>query len=207
MQPEQDVKTWLLSAAGQQQAEQLATLPFWDTVTQIVVSSEAKTRLTVAPVIAQRQLPVQIEPRFDELHRPGGWVDDYAAQVQRAFAQPTQAAGEWEPAAVALARFQTGIVDLSQRFTGATVAVVGHGLTFSLYRAYLLGYDHVRFADWQQLTFAAVACVDPLTPQLLADFHPLTLYQAKEYTTRITQPITTPASQSPSLPQLPGSSG
>lgn len=173
MQPEQDVKTWLLSAAGQRQAEQLAMLPFWETVTQIVVSSEAKTRLTVAPAIVQRQLPIQIEPRFDELHRPGGWVDDYATQVQRAFAHPTQAAGEWEPAAVALARFQAGIADLCQRFPGATIAVVGHGLTFSLYRAHLLGYDLVRFADWQQLGFGAVALVDPITPQLLEDFHPL----------------------------------
>ena len=172
MQPEQDVKQWPLSAAGQQQAEHLATLPMWNDVMQLVVSSEAKTRLTVAPVIAQRHLPVLVDPRFDELHRPG-WVDDYATQVQRAFAQPSQSAGEWEPAAVALARFQAGIADLCQRFPGATVAVVGHGLTFSLYRAHLLGYDQVRFADWHQLPFAAVACVDPLTPQLLEDFLPL----------------------------------
>lgn len=175
MQPEYDVKTWLLSTTGQRQAEQLATLPMWNAITQIVVSSEAKTRLTVAPVIAQRQLPVQIEPRFSELHRPGGWVDDYAMQVQRAFAHPTQSAGEWESAAVALARFQAGIADLCQRFPDATVAVVGHGLIFSLYRAYLLGYDRVRFADWQQLAFAAVALVDPITSQLLADFRPLDL--------------------------------
>jgi broad specificity phosphatase PhoE len=174
IQPEQDVKLWPLSAAGQRQAEQLATLPMWNAITQIVVSSEIKTRLTVASAIAQRQLPVQMEPRFDELHRPG-WVEDYATQVQRAFAQPTQSAGEWEPAAVALARFQAGIADLCQRFPGATVAVVGHGLTFSLYRAYLLGYDQVRFSDWQQLAFGAVACVDPLTPQLLEDFRPLIL--------------------------------
>lgn len=172
MQPDQDAKQWPLSIVGQRQAEQLAALPIWNAVTQIVVSSEAKTRLTVAPVITQRHLPVAVEPRFDELHRPG-WVADYATQVQRAFAHPTQAAGEWEPAAVALARCQAGIADLCQHYTGATVAVVGHGLTFSLYRSYLLGYDHVRFADWQQLAFAAVACVDPLTPQLLEDFRPL----------------------------------
>lgn len=174
MQPDQDAKTWPLSATGQRQAERLATLPLWNEVTQLVVSSEAKTRLTVAPVIVQRRLPVQVDARFDELHRPG-WVDNYSAQVQRAFAHPTHAAGEWEPAAVALARFQAGIADLCQDFAGATVALVGHGLTFSLYRAYLLGYDHVRFADWQQLPFAAVALVEPLTAQLLADFRPLLL--------------------------------
>jgi broad specificity phosphatase PhoE len=175
MQPAQDAKLWSLSTTGQQQAEYLATLPFWDEVTQVVVSSEAKTRLTIAPVLTQRHLPVQVDPRFDELHRPGGWVDDYATQVQRAFANPTQAAGEWEPAAVALARFQAGIADLCQHFADTTIALVGHGLTFSLYRAHLLGHERVRFADWQQLAFAAVALVDPITPQLLADFRPLDL--------------------------------
>lgn len=175
MQPEQDAKRWPLSVVGQQQAEQLATLPMWDTVTQIVLSSEEKTRLTVAPVIAQRHLPVQVDPRFDELYRPGGWVEDYATQVQCAFANPTQAAGEWEPAAVALARFQAGIADLCQHFADTTIALVGHGLTFSLYRAHLLGHERVRFADWQQLAFAAVALVDPITPRLLADFRPLDL--------------------------------
>ncbi|MCE7982706.1 MAG: histidine phosphatase family protein [Caldilinea sp. CFX5] len=174
MQPEQDVKTWLLSTTGQRQAEQLATLPMWNAVTQLVVSSEVKTRLTVAPVIAQRRLPVQVDPRFDELQRPG-WTDDYATQVQRAFADPTQAAGDWEPAAVALARFQAGIAALCQHFADTTIALVGHGLTFSLYRAHLLGHERVRFADWQQLAFAAVALVDPVMPQLLADFRPLDL--------------------------------
>jgi broad specificity phosphatase PhoE len=172
IQPEQDAKEWRLSAAGQRQAEQLAILPLWDEVAQIVVSSEAKTRLTVAPVLAQRKLPVRVDTRFDEVARPG-WVGDYAAQVQCAFAAPTQAAGEWEPAAVALARFQAGIADLCTHFAGATLALVGHGLTFSLYRAHLLGYDQVRFADWQNLKFAAVALVDPVANQLLEDFHPL----------------------------------
>lgn len=174
MQPAQDAKQWPLSATGQGQAEHLATLSMWDDITQIVVSSEAKTRLTIAPVLAQRDLPVHVDARFDELHRPG-WVADYAAQVQRAFAEPTQAAGEWELAAVALARFQAGIADLCTHFAGATVALVGHGLTFSLYRAHLLGYPQVRFADWQNLKFASVALVDPVAGQLLADFRAVTV--------------------------------
>ena len=52
--------------------------------------------------------------------------------------------------------------------------LVGHGLTLSLYRAYLLGYPTVRFEDWQRLGFAAVALVDPVVDQLLQDFQPVT---------------------------------
>lgn len=150
----------------------LAVLPLWDTIDRIILSSEPKTRLTVAAVLACHELPVQVDARFDELHRPG-WVEDYAMQVQRAFAEPTQAAGEWEPAAVAFARFRAGVAALCDQFPGATLALVGHGLTLSLYRACLLGQSHVRFADWQHLSFAAVALADPVAERLLQDFQPV----------------------------------
>lgn len=173
-QPQLDARAWGLSARGAQQAAQLATLPMWDVIDRIVVSSEPKTRLTVAAVLAQRNLPVTVDARFDELHRPG-WVgaEEYARQVQRAFAEPARPAGEWEPAAVALARFRAGITDLCMHFAGATFALVGHGLTFSLYRAHLLRQSHVLFAEWQQLSFAAVALVDPGAEKLLQDFQPV----------------------------------
>lgn len=178
VQQQQEARQWALSAAGQQQAKRLATLPLWHEVAAIVLSSEWKTRLTVEVVLTQHPLPVLVDARFDELQRPG-WVDDYAAQVRRAFAAPTQAAGAWEPAAAALARFRAGIADLCAQFAGATLALVGHGLTFSLYRAYLLGYEQVRFADWQQLSFAAMALVDPAAEQWLADFQPVAGYIAR----------------------------
>lgn len=165
---------WELSDVGTTQAVDLARQPFWEKVDRIVLSSEAKTRLTVQPVLDARPLPMTIDPRFDELRR-GGWVGDYVAQVQQAFAQPEVAAGEWEPAAHALARFITGMDDLSQRFTAQTLALVGHGLTFSLYRAFLLGSSHVSITDWQALSFAAVAHVDLSTHQLLADFQPVSI--------------------------------
>lgn len=172
IQPEQDATQWTLSAVGQQQAERLATLSMWDKVDQVVLSSEPKTRLTVDAVLAQHNLPVFVDARFDELYRPG-WVEHYATQVQRAFADPMQAAGEWEPAATALARFQAGIADLCRQFADRTLALVGHGLTLSLYRAHLLGQPHVNFTDWQGLSFAAVALADPIAPQLLQDFQPV----------------------------------
>lgn len=178
IQPALDARQWVLSAAGQQQTERLAALPLWQEVTAIVLSSELKTRLTVDMVLARHPRPVLVDARFDELYRPG-WVEDYATQVQRALATPTVAAGEWEPAAVALARFQAAIADLCTQFAGATIALVGHGLTLSLYRAHLLGYEQVRFADWQQLSFAVVALVDPVAEQWLAEFQPVAGYMAR----------------------------
>lgn len=168
----QDAAQWSLSPVGTAQAQTLAAMPWWSQVDRIVLSSEAKTRLTVAPVLAARNLPVLVDARFDELHRPG-WVEDYAERVRQAFAQPNQRAGDWEAAAAALARFRAGIADLCQAYRGETIALVGHGLTLSLYRAHLLGQAQVDFAAWRALSFAAVAIVDPTQAQLLQDFQPV----------------------------------
>lgn len=164
-----DATQWRLSETGRQQALTLASQPFWAQVDQIILSNEAKTRLTVESVLAQRGLPVFTDARFDELVRPG-WTEDYTAQVRQAFAQPALAAGAWEPATTALDRFLAGIADLCQQFPTHTLALVGHGLTLSLYRAYLLGQPQVDLQDWQQLSFAAVALVDPIRKALLEDF-------------------------------------
>ncbi len=170
--PGTDVAAWQLSELGLQQASTLADQPFWQQVDGIVLSCEPKTRLTVQFVLAQRDLPVIIDGRFDELQRPG-WVVDYTARVRQAFLEPDAPAGEWEAASAALARFLLGIDHLCQQFSGKTLALVGHGLTFSLYRAYLLGRPTVELAAWQQLSFATQAIVDPVAKTILQDFQPI----------------------------------
>lgn len=166
-----DSTQWRLSDRGVAQAQQLAQQPFWQTVTHLVLSSEPKTRLTVEPLLAQKPLPVLVDARFDELRR-GGWmsVEQYQTWVQQALAQPDLAVADWESASAALQRVRSGIAELVQRLPTATLALVGHGLTLSLYRAALLGQRTVHFQDWQQLPFAAVALVDPEQGQLLQDF-------------------------------------
>lgn len=168
----QDAVHWSLSPLGNAQAQTLATMPWWAQVDRIVLSSEAKTRLTVAPLLASRALPVVVDARFDELQRPG-WTEDYVAQVRQAFAEPSRRAGEWEAAANALARFCAGISDLCHTYATETLALVGHGLTLSLYRAYLLGRPQVDLAEWRALSFAAVAIANPGQTQLLQDFQPV----------------------------------
>lgn len=168
-EPAIDSSRWRLSTQGERQAELLAQQPFWAQVDRIILSSEPKTRLTVAPLLALRPLPVTVDARFDELVRPG-WVEEYESRVAQAFANPTQPAGAWEPASHALNRVLAGVADLCTQWAGQTLALVGHGLTLSLYRAHLLGQSHVLLADWRQLSFAAVAVADPVDGRLLQDF-------------------------------------
>ena len=176
--PATDARLWRLSPTGVDQAARLAAAPWWDDVDAIVLSSEAKTRLTVAPLLAQRDLPVVIDARFDELKR-GGWCDDYAGQVQRMFAVPDTAVDGWECAASALARVRAGMADLHAHHPHGTLALVSHGLVLSIYRAHVLGLPRVRFTDWQQLSFAAVAVVAGAPPVLVQDFVPVVGHQPR----------------------------
>jgi broad specificity phosphatase PhoE len=169
---------WRLSDKGVRQAELLAQQAFWSAVQRVILSSEPKTRLTVEPLLAHRPLPVQVDARLDELRRPG-WVEDYAARVEQAFANPDKSAGEWEAANRARARFLAAIDDLCRQFHSETVALVGHGLTLSLYRAHLLGKLLVDPADWRQLSFAAVALVDPVAGQIIRDFQPVAGFEPR----------------------------
>ncbi|MDE0631971.1 MAG: phosphoglycerate mutase family protein [Caldilineaceae bacterium] len=157
--PDTDAAHWQLNELGRVQAEALARQPFWDEVDRLLLSCEPKTRLTVAPLLKGKELPVDEDDRFNELHRSPEWTNDYTARVAEVFRRPRESVAGWEPAADALTRFRAGIDDWAARHPHDTLAVVGHGLTFSLYRAHLLGLPAVPLQDWQQLSFAAVACV------------------------------------------------
>lgn len=158
--PDVDAARWQLSDVGRLQAEKLARQPFWQTVDRLLLSSEPKTRLTVAPFLQGATIPVEVDARFDELKRTPEWIGDYTARVAETFRRPRESVAGWEPAADALARFRAGISDWKARHPQETLALVGHGLTFSLYRAHLLGRSTVALRDWQRLPFAAVACVE-----------------------------------------------
>ena len=166
--PGVDAARWQLDEVGRRQAAALARQPFWAEVDRLLLSSEPKTRLTVAPLLQERALPVEEDARFDELRRTPEWTYDYTARVAELFRRPQESVAGWEPAAEALTRFRAGLAAWSGRRPQERLALVGHGLTFSLYRAHLLGLPTVALRDWQALSFAAVACVE--ADRIVEDF-------------------------------------
>lgn len=176
--PHTDARSWRLSAEGDGQAAALSRLPMWRHVDRIVLSSEPKTRLTVQPLLESTSIPVVLDAHFDELLRPG-WVGDYAERVRTALARPEKAAGDWEPASQALARFVEGVELLVRAYDGEALALVSHGLVLSLYRARLLGESTVAYADWQALSFGAAALVDARGERLLVDFEPVSGHMSR----------------------------
>jgi broad specificity phosphatase PhoE len=167
--PEMAADAWRLSARGVEQAQALAAAPFWAGVNHIVVSSEPKTWLSVAEVVATRGLPVWIDSRLDELRR-SGWSEDYAAQVKAAFDAPSQSSSGWETVDSVQARALAALEDLYNRFSGETLAVVGHGLCLSVARASILGQSNVDFSAWQRLSFASTCAISLHPPALISDF-------------------------------------
>lgn len=179
--PAVDARKWHLSPTGVRQAARLAEQPWWSEVSCVVVSSETKTRLTVAPLLARRTLPVMVDPRVDELKR-SGWTTDYSEHVQRTFADPDRAHGGWEPASAALARIRAAVHDLAKTHPYAVLALVSHGLILSLLRADLLHLPRVRFDDWRHLSFAAVARMEisaACDATLITDFEPVAAQQSR----------------------------
>jgi len=160
---------WCLSARGLQQAEALEQSPFWDEVDRVILSSEAKTWLTVAHIVTAYSLPVWIDARFDELRR-SGWIENYAEQVAAAFASPHEAIGEWETVASVRQRALSGLADLQRRFGNETLALVGHELCHSILRAELLGHESADFSAWQKLEFATSACFALNPCRMIRDF-------------------------------------
>jgi broad specificity phosphatase PhoE len=163
------VDSWTLSQRGAEQASKLAVAPFWASVTQIVVSAEQKTYLTVAEIGKLHSLPIWVDSRFDELRR-AGWTENYAEQVKAVFADPTRSVAGWETAESVRQRALSGLADLQKRFEGETLALVGHGLCLSILRAFAMHSPLVDFHAWQRMAFGSYASIslNPLT--LMSDF-------------------------------------
>jgi broad specificity phosphatase PhoE len=164
-------REWELSDTGLAQAAALADAPFWPDVGPVVVSSEPKTRLTVEPAVARYGLPVYVDTRFDELRR-GGWIEDYAATVRAALANPEESIAGWESALAAQQRALAGLADLETRFGAQAVEIVicGHGISLSLVRAWFQGRSHVDADEWQRLPFGAWAAIDTTKRCVVQDF-------------------------------------
>jgi broad specificity phosphatase PhoE len=163
-----------LSAQGREQAQELAARLQPVALAAIYSSPQQRTRETAAAVAARRELPVQIEPGFDEIDF-GQWTgrsfDELRAQGQ-AWTQWVQRRGSAQPPdgerfADVPMRALAALRRLARQHPDQHVLVVSHGDVLKAIVATVLGMslDHLeRFdiapvsvtvlamgEDWQQL--------------------------------------------------------
>ena len=73
------------------------------------------------------------------------------------FEQPTYIADEWETAAAAQASVMRGLEALLGHYPKQNMALVGHGLLWTLLRAHLLKQSQISLAEWRAIRMPDVA--------------------------------------------------
>lgn len=153
---------WLLSDEGSRQAAALAELPFWPSVRVIYSSPEAKALGSIEPTVRRFGLPVIQSADLRELERPAGLVLDYQAAVAACFVSPQSSYSGWEPAAKAQARVLTVFREAVAQIRAGEghVALVSHGLLFSLLLAGLEGRSAPRLDEWRSIPMPGWAVIE-----------------------------------------------
>lgn len=159
---------WPLSDSGRTAARALAREPLWRAIVRIFTSPELKAQETAQIFAGVNGITVTAVEDLREVERPPGqWFDDYPAAVAAYFAAPQASTHGWEPPVVAQARIHACIASLLGWESGPC-AVVGHGLTLSLYLASLTGAAPA--AIWAAITLPDLAVVDPERAAMLRPF-------------------------------------
>lgn len=170
--PARPAETWGLSEQGDVDAHKLPALALFTHATGFYAGPEPKMAATLAPLAAERGLPVQVDPAFAE-SQAGGWLAEpqFLAAVGRFLAAPgDSAAPGWEPAAAAVARFRAAIDRLREQYgpvlhpghaNPGAFAVASGGRVLTAYLAALLGYAaEDAFALWRRLRMPDIAVVE-----------------------------------------------
>ncbi len=179
--PDQHAGEWTLSEAGFLAAGVLAGRRFWPEIDRVITSTEFKSYATVAPALELWGLSHEAWSDFDEVKR-GGYIEDYTARVADFFAHPDHSPDAWETATAALQRAITGLHRALHAYHDSNIALVGHGLLWSLLRARLLGLSHVNPAEWAAVAMPDVAVwrVENDTITLLQDFEGIRSHHAQK---------------------------
>lgn len=168
--PDRPAAQWPLTEQGQQQALAIANLPFWPEVAAIYSSPEGKAQATVAPAAQRYGLSIHLVDELRELERPPGLIPDYHGAVAAAFAAPDRSVGGFEPAGQVRERMLQAIRRLAEEAGERPLAVVSHGLAFSLFLAGLAGRPAPSLEEWRAIPMPGWAVVDMAAGRVVAPF-------------------------------------
>jgi len=156
--PDLPADQWNLSEDGFVAAAALAGKQFWMAIKRVITSTELKTYATIAPALELWDIPHEAMAAFNEVRRSGFTASqaEYEAQVQQLFADPDSSVDGWESAADAVQRAMAGLNQLRANYPHQNLAIIGHGLLWSLVRVHLLGKSHVDPAEWKAVQFPDV---------------------------------------------------
>ena len=169
--PARDPASWPLSPKGLADARELALHPRWKAVTRLASSTEPKAVSTAQFIAEATGITLETSPCLNEVERPS-FQADYPARVARFFQCPEERCDDWETAAHALSRVQKFINNLDKSTSGEHIALVGHGMLWTLARAWLLGKEKADPKEWGAILTPDVSTweIVPSGVTLVADF-------------------------------------
>jgi broad specificity phosphatase PhoE len=131
------------------------SLPSWATW----CSSPEPKALGTARLLADR--PVTVVPDLrEQIRGEGGWVDDFLAVMQTAFARPDEPAMPgWEPLSATRTWVAAAARGILAQHLGEDVVLVGHGTAWTLLPAELTGTPP-DVGRWSRLGMPDVIRVD-----------------------------------------------
>jgi broad specificity phosphatase PhoE len=136
--PSTPASTWPLDPEHESAVVQLAARAPWSDDAVWFTSPEQKAART-AFLLAGREVPI-VERLREHDRADTRWIDDFAAVMAEAFAQPDTAARDgWEPLDDTRARVAAAAREIVAAHAGRDVVLVGHGTAWTLLAAELTG--------------------------------------------------------------------
>jgi len=132
---------WVLSDEGVKIIEEIVTTGIFDDV-EVIISSAQKMCIQTSYFLADRLgKEIITNSDLDEIDKGTIFIEhpeDYKQQIKEVFENPNESIREWEPASVALKRYQRGMDIINRDYSHQKILIVSHGIVMNLYFNYLL---------------------------------------------------------------------
>ncbi len=153
---------WILSEAGQKQAEDFSRLDICKEIDSIYISNEKKALLTAEPVCRKTGKNPIAMSFFNEVQRGDKFFskEEFEEEKKKQLLDLDYQAFGGESGHEALLRFTEGIEKIMANSPDKTVLIVTHGTILNIYFADLLGQSDILYERWQQTPFCAFGVLE-----------------------------------------------
>ncbi len=156
------IEDWILTDAGEQQAQKIAESDQYDDVDFLISSQEKKSYLTIDPLAKKLGKKIIQIQELGEIQRPGSekiTKEEYEEMKVKIFKDLDFTMYEWETANHALERFKKAVEKIDQSYEDKTIIICAHGTVMTLYFAYLQNQLDNLLSRWHGLEFGAQGIV------------------------------------------------
>ncbi len=157
--PSKPAPEWDLTPESLVTINQCITDGKFDGNTKIYSSTEPKAVATGNPIAKHLSLPIMELEEFVEVKREKKFLTDeeFLDQKKRELTNLNQIENGVESANQALARFESGIKKLEDKYSGENILIITHGTIMTLYLAKINNDFENVFENWKNLKFCDIA--------------------------------------------------